>query len=330
MRGTMTSLFVCLGRQLAAAAIACALFPLPTFGGTPALAPTMKPQAPGYYRIRLGDFEVTVISDGTVMEPADALLTNTTKTFVDETLREHFVSSSYEMSDNCFLIDTGQKVILIDAGAGQLLGTTLGRLPENLKAAGYSPEQIDEIYLTHIHPDHIGGLVVQGRIAFPNATLRVDQADIDYWLSDANLANANARMKPLFEGARASVKPYFAAGKLKPFSKDGELSPGIAAIAAHGHTKGHDIYVVRSNGQTFEVIGDLVHFAEIQMGHPEIAVGFDTDSQEAVATRRRVFDDAVAHGYLIGGAHFSFPGVGHIHQSGTGYVWIPVNYSENP
>jgi glyoxylase-like metal-dependent hydrolase (beta-lactamase superfamily II) len=326
----MTSFFVRLGRQLAVAAIVCALFPVPTFGSTPVSAPTMKPQAPGYYRIRLGDFEVTVISDGTVMEPADALLTNTTKTFVDETLREHFMSSSYEMSDNCFLIDTGQKVILIDAGAGQLLGPTLGRLPENLKAAGYSPEQIDEIYLTHIHPDHIGGLVVQGRIAFPNATLRVDQADIDYWLSDINLANANAQMKPLFEGARASVKPYLAAGKLKPFSKDGELSPGIAAIAAHGHTKGHDIYVVRSKGQTLEVIGDLVHFAEIQIGHPEIAVAFDTDSQEAVATRRRVFDDAAAHGYLIGGAHFSFPGLGHIRQSSAGYVCIPLNYSENP
>ncbi len=323
----MNSFFVRLTRQLAVTAIAFALSPLPMLSSTTAAT---KPQAPGYYRIRLGNFEVTVISDGTIMEPAGTLLTNTTKSFVDETLRENFASDPYEMSDNCFLIDTGQKVILIDTGGGQLLGPTLGRLPENLKAAGYSPEQIDEIYLTHLHPDHIGGLVVQGRVAFPNATLRVDQADIDYWLSDANLANANAQMKPLFEGARNSVKPYLAAGKLKPFSKYGELSPGIAVVAAHGHTKGHDIFVVHSKGQTLEVIGDLIHFEEVQMAHPEIAVRFDTDPQEAVTTRRRVFDDAAAHGYLIGAAHLSFPGLGHIRKSGAGYIWIPLDYSENP
>lgn len=324
----MTGFFIGLNSRLVVAGLAFALLPIPS--STAAAAPAIKPQAPGYYRIRLGEFEVTVVSDGTIAEPADTLLINTTKAFVDQTLRENFVSTPYEMSDNCFLINTGQKLILVDAGGGQLLGPTLGRLPDNLKAAGYSPEQIDEVYITHVHPDHIGGLVVQGRIAFPKAIVRVDEADIDYWLSDANLASANAEMKPLFEGARQALNPYKAAGRLKPFPKDGELSSGITVVAAHGHTKGHDLIVVRSNGQTLEVIGDLVHFEEVQMAHPEIAVAFDTDSQEAIATRRRVLDDAAAHGYLLGGAHFSFPGLGHVRQSGKGYVWIPVNYSQNP
>lgn len=326
----MIRFFIDLRRQLAATAVAFALFPFPMSANTLPSAAATKSQAPGYYRIKLGDFEVTVISDGTILEPAATLLTNTTKTFVDETLHEHFASDPYEMSNNCFLIDTGQKVILIDAGGGQLLGPTLGHLLKNLKAAGYGPEQINEIYLTHVHPDHIGGLVVHGQVAFPNATLRIDQADIDYWLSDTNLASANAQLKPLFEGARNSIKPYQAAGRLKPFAKDGELSPGITAASAHGHTRGHDIYLVRSNGQTLEIVGDLVHFEEVQMAHPEIAVAFDTDPKEAVTTRRRVLDDAAEHRYLVGGAHFSFPGLGHVRRSKTGYTWIPLNYSENP
>ena len=121
-----------------------------------ASAPITRKSGPGFYRMMLGDFEITVISDGTFREPVDTLLTNTTKAVVDQELKENFESSPYEMSDNCFVVNTGRKLILIDTGAGSLMGPTLGHLLPNLAAAGYRPEQVDEVYITHLHPDHIG------------------------------------------------------------------------------------------------------------------------------------------------------------------------------
>jgi glyoxylase-like metal-dependent hydrolase (beta-lactamase superfamily II) len=294
------------------------------------MAQTTHPQSPGYYRLRLGSFEITVISDGTIIEPVDTLLKNTTKAAVDDALREQFITGPYEMSDNCFLVNTGRKLILIDAGAGDLLGSSLGHFLTNLKAAGYTPEQIDEVYITHLHPDHIGGLVEHGERAFPNATLRVDQADIDYWLNDANLSNASSEMKPFFTWARNSVKPYKEAGRLRAFSRSGELSPGVSAIAAHGHTAGHNVFLIQSKGESLEIIGDLVHVSQVQLTHPEIAIAFDTDSDAAIASRRSVLADAALHGYLVGGEHISFPGIGHLRSSGSGFTWFPSVYSQQP
>ena len=180
-----------------------------------AAAPMAKTQAPGFYRMMLGDFEVTAISDGTVKLPMKDLLTNTTPARVDAALKRAAIAYPVETSVNAYLINTGSKLVLIDTGAAGLFGPTLGNVVANLKASGYQPEQIDEIYITHMHADHVGGLMSSGAIAFPNATLRIDKADTDFWLSEAKMNAAPADSKGFFQGAMASVNPYVAAGKLK-------------------------------------------------------------------------------------------------------------------
>jgi glyoxylase-like metal-dependent hydrolase (beta-lactamase superfamily II) len=197
----------------------------------------------------------------------------------------------------------------------------------NLKAAGYRPEQIDEVYLTHMHPDHAGGLMAEGKLTFPNAVLRANQRDADFWLNEANLEKSPAAMKDFFKGAMASVNPYIAAGKFKPFAGDTQLVPGIEVIAAPGHTPGHSIYSIESRGQKMVLWGDLVHVAAVQFREPSVTVQFDVDSASAAMQRRRAYADAAKAGYLVGTAHLSFPGIGHLRAEGKAYAWVPVTYS---
>jgi glyoxylase-like metal-dependent hydrolase (beta-lactamase superfamily II) len=292
-----------------------------------AAAPMVKSQAPGYYRMMLGDFEVTALSDGTVDLPMTDLLKGEPKPALEKTFADAYLKVPVETSVNAFLINTGSKLILIDSGAGGLFGPTLGKFLTNLKAAGYQPEQIDEIYVTHMHADHVGGLSVDGKPVFPNAILRAQKRESDYWLSQANMDKAPAEAKGFFKGAMASVNPYVAAGKYKPFEGDVELAPGISAHGGKGHTPGHTTYVVKSGGQTLVLIGDLIHAGAVQFAHPEVVIGFDSDSKTAAVERKQAFDAVAKEGDLVGAAHLSFPGLGHIRAQGKGYQWLPVNYS---
>ncbi|TFZ50099.1 MBL fold metallo-hydrolase [Serratia proteamaculans] len=293
---------------------------------TLAAAPQVKTPAPGFYRIMLGGYEVTVLSDGIIRLPVDKLLLNSSPKQIETALVEHHQGLPVVTSVNAYLINTGSKLVLIDTGAGQLLGDGLGKLIANLKAAGYQPQQVDEIYLTHMHPDHLGGLTQNGRAMFPNALVRVSQQDADFWLSASQLKQAKPEDKAGFEKVMAAIKPYQAAGHFKSFASDGELSPGISAFAAHGHTPGHSIYQVESEGKKLLVIGDLIHVAAVQLPDPRVAISFDSDAKAAVAQRLRVFSDSARQGELVGAAHLSFPGLGYLNQQGEGYNWIPLDY----
>lgn len=299
------------------------------FAASPALAsaPMAKTPAPGYFRMMVGDFEVTPLSDGTVDLPVDQLLhQKADKTKAD--LSRSFLKQPVETSDNAYLVNTGSKLVLIDTGAGALFGPTLGKLVANLKAAGYQPEQVDEIYITHMHGDHIGGLVGDGKLVFPNATVRAARQEADFWLSEENMNKAPADKRGYFQGAQAMLNPYLKAGKFKPFEGDVELVPGVRANGEHGHTPGHTTYVVESNGQKLVLIGDLIHVASVQMGNPAVTISFDLDEKAALAARKQTFDAAAKGGYLIGGAHLQFPGVGHLRSEGKGYRWVPVNFTQ--
>jgi glyoxylase-like metal-dependent hydrolase (beta-lactamase superfamily II) len=290
-------------------------------------APQQKSQAPGYYRLMLGDIEVTALSDGTFPMDADKMLTNITPQQLNSALALDSLKEPVETSVNAFLINTGSKLVLIDSGSGILFVPTVGKLLANLKASGYQPAQVDEIYITHMHGDHVGGLVVDGKAAFPNAVVRASQQEADYWLSKTHMDSAPKEQKGGYLGAMNSLKPYVDAGKFKPFNGDVALVPGIRAVATPGHTAGHTVYVVESKGERLVLWGDLMHVAAAQFPDPAVTIVFDTDSTQAVAQRKKVFADAAAHGDWVAGAHLPFPGIGHLRAAGTSYRYVPANYS---
>jgi glyoxylase-like metal-dependent hydrolase (beta-lactamase superfamily II) len=277
----------------------------------------------------IGDIEVTALSDGTVALPVDKLLTNTTPAKLQSALSKAYLKAPVETSVNGYLINTGSKLVLIDAGAAGLFGPTLGNLVNNLKAAGYQPEQVDEIYITHLHPDHVGGVANNGQIVFPNAVVRADKRDSDHWLSKESLDKAPDGMKGFYQGAQASLKPYVDGGKFKPFDGAGELVPGIRAVSTYGHTPGHTVYMVESKGQKLAVWGDLMHVAAVQFPEPSVTIQFDSDSKKAAPQRQKAYADAAKNGYYVAVAHISFPGIGQLRSDGKGYRWVPHNYTSN-
>ena len=289
-------------------------------------APLQKTQAPGYYRMMLGEFEVTVLSDGTFQMDAGKILTNITPKELDPALARSFLEDPIETSVNGFLINTGSKLVLVDTGTGTLYVPTLGKLLSNLRASGYQPEQVDEIYITHMHDDHVGGLSADGKRVFPNAIVRAAQQEADFWLSRAHMDAAPQDSKDAFQSAMNMLNPYVSAGKFKPFNGDTELVPGIRAVATPGHTAGHTVYMVESKGQRLILWGDLMHVAAVQFANPAVTAQYDMDPGMAAVQRKKVFADAAAKGYWVAGAHLSFPGVGHLHTAGPGYAFVPVNY----
>ena len=324
--------------------LVCAAIAIMLFGGA-ALAAASKvgTQAPGFYRMMLGDFEITALSDGTHPFPVHKVLSKTslsdgetllldqsTPGETDALLAESRLAVPVAGSINAFLINTGSGLILVDSGAGSLYGDCCGRLIENMRSSGYAPEQVDEIYLTHLHADHVGGIAPNGKMAFPNAVLRVSQADADYWLKDANEAAAPALLTSMFEGDKASLKPYIDAGRFKPFAYGAELSPGITPIASPGHTPGHSFYAVESRGEKLLLWGDVVHVAPVQFPDPAVTVTYDSDAGMAESERLAIFADAAQKGYWIGAAHISFPGLGHVNAKDGYFVWVPANYDAAP
>jgi len=307
------------------------------FAGLPhsaeAAAPQVKTQAPGYYRMMLGDFEVTALNDGTVDLPMDKLLTGAKPGQVLRALQHAYLGTPLETSVNGYLINTGAKLVRVDTGAASLFGPTLGKLLGHLKAAGYQPEQVDEIYITHLHGDHVGGLLSEGKAAFPNAVVRIDQREADYWLSESNMAKAPEAAQGGFKGAMMSIKPYQEAGRFKPFegSPQGvELVPGVRAVSTYGHTPGHNVYVAESKGQKLAIWGDLMHVAAVQFPDPSVTIQFDSDSKAARPQREKAYADAAKNGYYVGVAHVAFPGIGRLRADGKGYIWVPANYSSKP
>ncbi len=292
-----------------------------------AAAPQVRTNPPGYARMMLGDFEVTALSDGTVDLPIDQLLTNTSPGKVDAALGKSFLKAPVETSVNAYLINTGSKLVLVDAGAAGLFGPTLGKLLDNLKAAGYQPEQVDAVLITHLHPDHVGGLMAGNQLAFPNATVHVDKHEAGFWLSQDQLDKAPAEAKGFFQGAMASLNPYAQAGRLKTFEGAAEIVPGVRAQPSHGHTPGHSTFVVESKGQTLVLWGDLMHAAAVQFADPSVTIKFDSDPKAAMAERKKAYADAADKGYWVAASHLSFPGLGHLRRDGKGYVFVPANYS---
>ncbi len=284
-----------------------------------------KAQA-GYYRLKVGSVDVTALSDGTLGFEAIEQLTNVKPGEAEKLLDKAYVKSPVDASVNAFLIHLGDRLILVDAGTGELLGPKLFKLPESLKNAGYSPEQITDILVTHVHPDHTGGLTVGGKKVFPNAIVQMDKRELAYWTDKTAAEKAPEPTKSFFKMVEPTVGPYIAAGRVKTFDGETQLFPGLRSIPGYGHTPGQSYYVLESEGQKMIFWGDIIHVPDIQFTNPNVTIKFDVDSTAAAARRKKDFADAVKNRTLVAMPHMYFPGVGHVAKDGDRYRWIPLPY----
>lgn len=292
-----------------------------------AKAPYAAVQAPGFYRLKIGSVEVTALSDGTVALPLAKLYTNTSEQHARTALNDAFLPEIVPTSVNAFLVNTGERLILIDAGTGAYLGPALGKLVSNIEASGYKLDDIDDVVLTHIHTDHSGGLMSNGKRTFPNATLRINEREAKFWLSAANAKAATGIVKQHFGEADQCVTPYVKAGKFETFADNAAPVPGLRSILYAGHTPGHSAITLESEGQRIVFWGDITHGDILQFDEPGVAIEFDIDQKAAVAARDIAFKQAVEGKYLVAGAHIAFPGIGHVRKDSTNYDWLPVNYA---
>lgn len=281
----------------------------------------------GYYRMIVGDVPVTALSDGTVgLDVLNGILLNTKSGQVEKLLADDYQKSPVSSSVNAFLIRIEGKYILVDAGSGELVGPTANKLPDSLRAAGVEPEQVSDIFATHIHPDHTGGLMDGTRRVFPKATIHVDKRELDYWLDKSLAEKATEPIKTFFSQAELKIGPYISSGQLKTFDGATQFFPNFRSQPAYGHTPGHTFYILESGGEKVLFAGDLMHVSAVQFEDPSIAIKFDSDPVKAVEQRKKAFADAAKNRYLVAFPHVSFPGVGHIREDGDHYRWIPVPY----
>jgi glyoxylase-like metal-dependent hydrolase (beta-lactamase superfamily II) len=228
---------------------------------------------------------------------------------------------------NAYLVHTGDALILVDTGTAKAFGPDLGFVVDNLKAAGYQPEQVSHVLLTHLHPDHVNGLVsADGRALFSNAQIHVAKAEADFWLDAAIAAKAPKDAQPFFAMAKKAMSPYQAKGSLKLFAGVSPLLAGVTPVPLPGHTPGHTGFLLESKGMKLLIWGDILHNYASQLADPGIAIEFDTDTKAAVATRRAILKRVAKEKLMIAGMHLPFPGVGHIRADGKSYTYVPIEF----
>jgi glyoxylase-like metal-dependent hydrolase (beta-lactamase superfamily II) len=314
------------------AVLALSLVALPT---SPAVATSdmVKTQAPGYFRTRVGDFEVTTLYDGGAAGAYTLDMFKGNPKDVVSLLQASFADPKQIVgSVSGFLVNTGEKLILIDAGAGgHWRASVLGKLAGNLVASGYRPDQVDLVLVTHLHADHVAGITsLDGKRVFPNAEIWVSKADADFWLSEEVAKKAPKEAQEFFDIARKAAAPYIAAGKWHTFEGNQQFATGVKARPIKGHTPGHTGFEFVSKDQKMLVWGDVVHLASVQLPEPEIGISFDVDGPTAAKTRLALFKELAADKTLIAGAHMPFPGIGRLRVNGNGYTWLPVSYLGTP
>jgi glyoxylase-like metal-dependent hydrolase (beta-lactamase superfamily II) len=217
-------------------------------------------------------------------------------------------------------------MVLIDTGTGGQIAPTAGLLTSNLMAAGAGPEAIDAIVISHFHPDHINGLKTKDdALVFPNAEILVPEPEWAFWMNDGHLAAASDPIKGYFLNARRIFKSM--ADTVRPYQSGRDLMPGITAVAAPGHTPGHQAIAVSSGDRSMLLLSDTATHPALFVRHPEWQVAFDMDGAMAAETRRQLLDRAAADRMLVAGYHFPFPACGHIVRTGAGYEFYPVQWS---
>lgn len=307
---------------LSGAASAAAISAAPT-----AVLAEAQPTAPRVvtYTRRIGDTEVITLLDGyflleqgwiTALEPA----------LIEEGLTQAALdpAAAVPLPICAYLIRQGDALTLMDAGAGGSLGPTAGGLAATLAAAGVAPEAVTRIVLSHMHPDHIGGMLAGEAMAFPDATVYVSAAERAFWTDAAIAAAAPDGVKPWFELAGKVASVY--GERMTTFEGEQDLGGGVSSVPMPGHTPGHTGYRVSAGDRQVLLWGDSTSLASLQFAHPDAGVIFDVDGVEAAATRRRILDMAVADRMLVAGTHMPFPGFGRVVRRGDIYAWAPEEW----
>jgi glyoxylase-like metal-dependent hydrolase (beta-lactamase superfamily II) len=295
----------------------------------PAEAPQHHDQVPGFYRLKVGDLEVTALLDGPAV--LDLQWLTGEKATLDGVVKAlHEDPHMLDAADIGFLVNTGKQLILVDAGSGTWFGGgAYGHLVGNLRSAGYTPEEVDLVLVTHLHSDHVGGLTTQdGNRVFPNAEIYVAKAESDFWLSPELAAKAPKDVQPFFQSAQGIAAPYIKAGKWHTFNGSEAIVDGMQAVPLHGHTPGHTGYEFSSQGKTILFWGDTIHGQRVQLQHPEVTVVFDIDPPVALEARNQLLSKLAREDVVIAGPHMLFPGLGRLHKEGSGYSWAPVAFTD--
>jgi glyoxylase-like metal-dependent hydrolase (beta-lactamase superfamily II) len=286
---------------------------------TKPLRPTHQP--PGVCHHTVGEMTVTALNDG-AFEAAFAYLTHIPPDEAEALHRASFRAIPPRITISCFLLQTDARRILVDSGCGTAMGPGLGALGSSLLALGVQPGDIDTVLATHLHPDHIGGLVdSNGTALFPNAELVVHEADLRFWGDDATLAGAaNDQDRSFVQLARATITAYRDRTRVLT---GGEALPGISLVPEPGHTPGHSGWLIASGDDSLLIWGDIVHMPGVQFPRPGVGLGFDIDGDQAIATRRRIFDMVATDRLGVAGMHLDFPCFGHVAKAAEGYAFIP-------
>lgn len=292
-----------------------------------AAAPPAGQEAPGIYRYRIGGFELTALYDGIWYRPiTDRFIRNAPFAEVESALDQAFMPADKLATPfTTLLVNTGQKLVLLDTGTGGQIAPSAGALRANLAAAGIDPKAIDLIVISHFHPDHINGIKDKDNdLVFPDAEIMVPEAEWKFWMDDANLNAAPPDLKLLFRNQRRIFSDI--EKNVARFAPGAEVAPGIVTLPAPGHTPGHTAFAVHSGDQSLLVLSDTAQHPAVFARHPDWQAAFDIDGTATVATRKKLFDRAAADRMLVTGYHFPFPACGHLIKTASGYEHVPVEW----
>jgi len=298
------------------------------FSSASAAAPLQGASTPTHYRFRLGSFEITTINDGAVQldGPHPIFGQNVEAKEVQDLAVKNFLPPTrMEIGFTPVIVNTGKELILFDTGNGDRNRPKTGQLAAGLAQAGLSVGQIDKVVITHAHPDHISGLIEDGKPIFPNAQYFMSAAEYDFWSPKDKLTGNTERVAKLVQ---SKVVPL--ADRFTFIKNEQSVASGITALDAFGHTPGHTIFHIESEGKRLMLMADTVNHFVASLQRPDWHVRFDMDKAQAGATRKRLFDMLAKDRIAFAGYHMPFPALGFIEKSdGPSYRYIPVSYQFN-